>query len=113
MATYREVVGIDITFLEPGGNSATSRLVFVVVKNLRSKLMIGCPTLDAMSFATSYDFIELRAFDLTIPTLKDAGRVPDTQTKEVVASLVEGVQPMQTQASPGRCMGRQVCRHTL
>ena len=32
-----------------------------------------------------------RAFDLTIPTLKDAGRAPDTQTKEVVASLVEGV----------------------
>ena len=91
MTTYREVVEIDITFTQPGGNSATSRLMFVVVKNLRSKLMIGCPTLDALSFATSYDFIELRAFDLTIPTLKDAGRWPDTQVKEVVAPLREGV----------------------
>ena len=65
--------------------------MFVVVKNLLSKLMIGCPTLDAMSFATSYDYVELRAFDLTIPTLKDAGRYPDTQVKEMVASLQEGV----------------------
>ena len=57
MTTYKEVVEIDITFKQPGGNSATTRLVFVVVKDLRSKLMIGCPTLDALSFATSYDFV--------------------------------------------------------
>ena len=84
-------VEIDITFKQPGGNSATTRLVFVVVKNLRSKLMIGCPTLDAMSFATSYDYVELRAFDLTIPTMKDAGEYPDNQVRETVASLTEGV----------------------
>ena len=60
MTTYREVVEIDITFKQPGGNSATTRLLFVVVQNLRSKLMIGCPTLDALSFATSYDFVEFR-----------------------------------------------------
>ena len=69
----------------------------MAVKGLRSKLMIGCPTLDAMSFATSYDFVELRAFDLTIPTLKDAGRNPDTQTKDVVASLLEGVRISSTE----------------
>ena len=68
MTTYNVVVEIDMTFKQPGGNSATTRLVLVVVKTLRSKLMIGCPTLDALSLATSYDFIELRAFDLTIPT---------------------------------------------
>ena len=45
MTTYKEVVEIDLTFKQPGGQSATTRLVFVVVKNLRSKLMIGCPTL--------------------------------------------------------------------
>merc|ERR1712173_301886 len=91
MTTYNEVVEMDITFKQPGGNSATSRLVFVVVRNLRSKLMIGCPTLDALSFATSYDFVELRAFDLTIPTMKDAGGYPDTQVRETIASLQEGV----------------------
>ena len=36
MTTYREVVEIDITFKQPGGNSATTRLMFVVVK--RSKV---------------------------------------------------------------------------
>ena len=77
MTTYNEVVEIDLTFKEPGGNSATTRLVFVVVKNLRSKIMIGCPTLDALSFATSYDWVELRAFDLTVPTMKDAGSSRD------------------------------------
>ena len=75
MTTYNEVVEIDMTFKQPGGNSATSRLVFVVVKGLRSKLMIGCPTLDAMSFATSYDFLELRAFDLTIPAFEGRGSI--------------------------------------
>ena len=86
MTTYKEVVEIDMTFKQPGGQSATSRLVFVVVKNLRSKIMIGCPTLDALSFATSYDWVELRAFDLTIPTLKDSGNYPDIQVRETVAS---------------------------
>ena len=36
MTTYKEVVEIDVTFKQPGGNPATSRLVFIVVKNLRS-----------------------------------------------------------------------------
>ena len=53
--------------------------------------MIGCPTLDALSFATSYDYVELRAFDLTIPTMKDVGNYPYTQVRETVASLQEGV----------------------
>ena len=53
--------------------------------------MIGCPTLDALSFATSYDFVEFRAFDLTIPTMKDAGATPDTQVRDSMASLQEGV----------------------
>ena len=52
--------------------------------------MIGCPTLGALSFATSYDYVMLRAFDLTIPTMKDAGNYPDTQVRETVASLREG-----------------------
>ena len=91
MTTYKEVVEIDVTFKQPGGNSATTRLLFVVVQNLRSKLMIGCPTLDALSFATSYDFVEFRAFDLTLPTMKDAGTTPDTQVRDSVASLQEGV----------------------
>ena len=47
MTTYKEMVEIDVTFKEPGGNSATTRLVFVVIKGLSSKIMIGCPTLDA------------------------------------------------------------------
>ena len=55
MTTYKEVVEIELTFKEPGGNSATTRMVFVVVNNLQSKIMIGCPTLDALSFAASYD----------------------------------------------------------
>ena len=34
MMTYREVVELHITFKQPGGNSATSRLMYGVVKNL-------------------------------------------------------------------------------
>ena len=33
----------------------------------------------------------MRAFDLTIPTMKDAGNDPDTQVRETTASLQEGV----------------------
>ena len=91
MTTYKEIVEIDITFKQPGGNSATTRLVFVVIKDLRSKLLIGCPTLDALSFATSYDYVKFRAFDLTLPTMKDVGAFPDTQVREHVASLQEGI----------------------
>ena len=82
MTTYKELVEIDVTFKQPGGHSATTRLLFVVIKNLNSKLLIGCPTLDALAFATSYDYVEFRAFDLTLPTMKDVGAFPDTQVRE-------------------------------
>ena len=68
-AANSTMADIDITFKQPGGNSATTRLVFVVIANLRSKLMIGCPTLDALSFAVLDDFVELRP----LPKLIRAG----------------------------------------
>ena len=79
MTTYREKVEDDIAFKQLGGPSATTRLVFVMIKGLSLKLMTGCPTLDALAFATSYDHVELRTSDPMIPTMKDVGDSPDPQ----------------------------------
>ena len=67
--SYNQVVGIRVTFKESEDRHKTKRLLFVVLRNMGSSLIIGCPSLDDMGFASSKEVIELRALDLEIPTI--------------------------------------------
>ena len=86
-ASYDEVVEIEITFKGSDGHSATALITFVVMPQLSSPMILGCPTLDKLLFAMTSNVVELRAYDLELPAV-----APETHTaEENVASLREPV----------------------
>ena len=66
---YSEVVGVMVTFREDSGRSASVRLLCIVLPAMSSDMIIGCPTLDRMRYASDRESIELREYDLVIPTV--------------------------------------------
>ena len=85
--SYDEVVEIEITFRGSDGHSATALITFVIMRELSSPMILGCPTLDRLMFAMTSNAVELRAYDLELPTV-----LPESQcSAENVASLSESV----------------------
>ena len=75
--SYNELVGLTVTFRDPDGRAATVRLLCVVLEDMGGTLLIGCPTLDKIGFATAVGGVELRAYDLAIPTVMPASPVEE------------------------------------
>ena len=75
-SSYSEVIGINLTFRESESRTASKKLLFVILKNMGSEMLIGCPALDEMGFASYKHVIELRSFDLDIHTAHDS-ELPD------------------------------------
>ena len=48
---------------------ATVLRIAVILKNLNSKLLVGCPTLNSLGYASTKEEIELRAYDLAFPAV--------------------------------------------
>ena len=85
--SYDEVVELEVTFRGSDGHSATALITFVVMRELSSPMILGCPTLDRLMFAMTSSAVELRAYDLELPAV-----LPDSQSSaENVASLSESV----------------------
>ena len=86
---YSEVVEILLTFREPGGHSASLWAVFVVVSKLNANMILGCPTLDGLSFATGQDSVELRAFDMVLPAIASRNGLSGSTTIAFFEEAVE------------------------
>ena len=67
--SYEEVVELKVTFRGSDGRSATALLTFVVLERLATPMILGCPTLDKLMFATTTDVVELRVYDIELPAV--------------------------------------------
>eukprot|EP00959_Pyramimonas_sp_CCMP1952_P092381 1933845-Pyramimonas_sp.AAC.1 len=68
-SAYNEVVEIQVVFKDPSGRTATVPIVFCVMEGLAADLLLGCPTLDRLWYGSTRDSIELRAYDIEIPSV--------------------------------------------
>ena len=66
---YHEVVGLTITFRESETRDETIKLFCVVLPDMGTELIIGCPTLDTLGYASSKERIELRGLNLELPSV--------------------------------------------
>ena len=120
-ASYDEVVEIEIGFRGSDGRSASAIITFVIMSELSSPMLLGCPTLDKLMFAMTGEAVELRAYDLEFPAVG-----PPTQcSAENVAILGElvtiqyiprrcascGSRPMPILRSSGRSEEQRICLH--
>lgn len=61
--------GTHITFRESETCEETIKLLCVVLPDMGTELIIGCPTLDMLGYASSKERIELRGLDLELPSV--------------------------------------------
>ena len=66
---YHEVVGLTITFRESETCEETIKLLCIVLPDMGTELIIGCPTLGTLGYASSKERIELRGLDLELPSV--------------------------------------------
>ena len=74
--SYEEVVEIKVMFRGSDTQSATAVITFVVMAELSSPLMLGCPTLDKLMMATTGEAVEFRAYDLERPAVGPIAECP-------------------------------------
>ena len=68
-ASYHEVVGLTVKFEQTDGRSVEIKLLAVILKGMGTDLIIGCPALDLLGFASSKETVELRAHNIVLPTV--------------------------------------------
>jgi len=62
--SYKAVTAITVTFRDATGRSATVDAIFVVIRGLAGDMLLGCPTLDRLSYAQRPGFAELRDYNI-------------------------------------------------
>ena len=67
--SYEEAVELQLTFRSSDGRSAKVLLTFMVIEQLASQMLLGCPTLDKLMFAATTETVELRIYDIELPVV--------------------------------------------